>query len=41
VEEIKTYCRIVSALDKTVEIQKDIDALYPAIEENLLSIKIK
>ena len=41
VEEIKTYCRIVTALEKTIEIQKDIDALYPGAEKILLSIMLK
>lgn len=36
-DEIRTYCRIATALAKTIEIQKEIDALYPAVEENLLS----
>ncbi len=39
-DEIKTYCRIVTALQKTIEIQKEIDKLYPAIENNLLAIDI-
>jgi hypothetical protein len=33
-DEIKTYCKIVTALQKTIKIQNDIDELYPAIEEN-------
>ncbi len=39
-DEIKTYCHIVTALSKTIEIQKEIDKLYPAVEENLLSIQL-
>jgi len=31
------YCRIVTALHKTIEIQKQIDKLYPEIEKNLVS----
>ncbi len=30
------YCRIVTALSKTIEIQKNIDELYPAVEENVI-----
>jgi len=40
-EEIKTYCRIVTALEKTIKIQADIDTLYPQVEETLLLIKLK
>jgi len=39
-EEIKTYCRIVTALGKTIEIQQALDGLYPAIEESLLPIRL-
>jgi predicted helicase len=31
-DEIQTYCRIVTALWKTIEIQKDIDSFYKEIE---------
>jgi len=31
------YCRIVTALQKTIEIQKQIDNIYPEIEKNLVS----
>jgi predicted helicase len=31
------YCRIVTALQKTIEIQKQIDTLYPEIEKDLIS----
>jgi len=37
-DEIKTYCRIVTALAKTIEIQAVIDELYPMVEETLLAI---
>lgn len=30
------YCRIVTALSKTIEIQKDIDEIYPKIEKELV-----
>lgn len=36
-EEIKTYCRIVTALAGTVELQAEIDARYEGVEENLIS----
>lgn len=34
-EEIQTYCRIVTAIQKTIEIQKAIDKIYTEIENNL------
>ncbi|MGB9834441.1 MAG: type ISP restriction/modification enzyme, partial [bacterium] len=36
-EEIKRYCQIVTALSKTIEIQKEIDALYPEVEEEIVA----
>ncbi|MEK9155962.1 MAG: type ISP restriction/modification enzyme [Patescibacteria group bacterium] len=36
-EEIKTYCRIATALKSTIEIQKEIDNLYPKVEESLIN----
>jgi len=37
-EEIKTYCRIVTALQQTIAIQEEIDALYPKVEERCVGI---
>jgi hypothetical protein len=34
-DEIKTYCKIVTALSKTIELQKEIDKLYSMVEEKL------
>jgi len=31
-EEVRTYCRIVTALARSIEIQADIDDLYLAVE---------
>jgi predicted helicase len=31
-EEIKTYCRIVTAIQRTIALQEEIDALYPEAE---------
>lgn len=31
-EEIQTYCKIITALSKTIEIQKEIDELYIGVE---------
>lgn len=35
-EDAPRYCRIVTALYKTIEIQKQIDNIYPEIEKNLV-----
>ena len=32
-EDIKHYCRIVTAIAKTIELQKEIGALYPSVEK--------
>jgi predicted helicase len=31
-EEIKTYCRIVTAIQRTIALQEEVDALYPEVE---------
>jgi len=36
IDEIQTYCRIVTAIQKTIEIQKDIDSFYKEIEKTTL-----
>jgi len=38
VDDIRTYCRIVTALGRTLVIQTEIDALYPGIEKNVVVI---
>jgi predicted helicase len=38
VDDIRTYCRIVTALGRTLVIQKEIDALYPDVEKNVVAI---
>jgi len=35
-DDAPRYCRIVTALNKTIEIQKQIDKIYPEIEKNLV-----
>lgn len=37
-DEIRTYCRIVTALRRTVEIQEEIDALYAGVEEQAVEV---
>ncbi len=39
-EEVQTYCRILTALGKTIEIQAELDAVYPSVEESLLEIEL-
>jgi predicted helicase len=39
-DDAPRYCRIVTALYKTIEIQKQIDKIYPEIEKILLDFKI-
>jgi hypothetical protein len=38
-DEVKTYCRVVTAIHRTIAIQKDLDALYPKVEKEILEIK--
>jgi hypothetical protein len=35
-DDIRTYCRIVTALARTLEIQQQIDKLYPEVEGNTI-----
>jgi hypothetical protein len=36
--DIRTYCRIVTALGRTIEHQQQIDALYPEVESNTVQV---
>lgn len=35
-EEIKTYCRVVTAIQRTITLQEEIDALYPEAEARII-----
>jgi len=35
-EEIQTYCKIVTAIQKTIEIQNAIDEIYPEVEKEII-----
>lgn len=35
-DDAPRYCRIVTALSKTIEIQKETDKIYPEVENNLI-----
>lgn len=39
-EDIKHYCKVVTAIEKTIIVQKEIDKIYPKIEENLIAFNI-
>jgi predicted helicase len=38
-DDIKHYCKVVTALGKTIEIQKEIDNLYHEIEKEIIEFK--
>lgn len=38
---IRTYCRIVTALQKTIEVQEEIDALYPEAEADVIKMNLE
>lgn len=38
-EDIKHYCRIITALKKTIELQKEIDKLYPQVEKAVIDFE--
>lgn len=37
-EDIKHYCKVVTALSKTIEIQAEIDGLYDSVERSLIEL---
>jgi predicted helicase len=36
-EDVKHYCRIVTALKETIDVQREIDAVYPQVEESAIA----
>jgi len=38
-DDIKHYCKVVTAIKHTIEIQKEIDNLYPEIEKEIIEFK--
>ena len=38
-DEIKHYCKIATALQKTIEIQEEVDMLYPKVEKDVIPFK--
>jgi predicted helicase len=37
-EDIKHYCKVVTALEKTIEVQEAIDAVYPEVEKHVIEM---
>ena len=37
-DDVQRYCRIVTALSKTIEIQDKLDELYPQVEEEVVEL---
>ena len=37
-DDIRAYCRIVTALEKTIELQDEIDAIYPTAEKQTVAV---
>ena len=37
-DNIRTYCRMVTAIGITIEIQQELDIVYPDVEQNLVTI---
>lgn len=40
-DDIRTYCRMVTAIDKTIEIQQELDDVYNDVEDNYVTIETK
>jgi len=39
-DDIKHYCRVVTALSKTIEAQNEIDKIYPRVEKSLVEVAL-
>ena len=37
-DDIKHYCRVVTALTKIMKIQAEIDRLYPQVEKDVITL---
>ena len=40
-DDIRTYCRLVTAIEITLGIQQELDIVYPDVEQNLVTIPTK
>jgi len=38
-DDIKHYCKIITALQKTIQIQKQIDKIYPKVEKKIVEFE--
>lgn len=38
-EDIKHYCKVLTALQQTIEIQKSIDEIYPEVEQETIEFE--
>ena len=38
-DDPRHYCRVVTALEKTIDLQKQIDSIYPKVEKNILLVE--
>ena len=38
-EDIRHYCKVVTAIKRTIEIQEEIDKLYPDVEKDIVAFK--
>lgn len=38
-EDIKYYCKVATALKRTIEIQEEIDKLYPEVEKDIIEFR--
>lgn len=38
-DDIKHYCKVVTALKRTIETQDEIDKLYPDVEKDIVEFK--
>ncbi len=36
--DIRTYCRMVTTIERTITIQQQLDDLYPIVEQNILQV---
>lgn len=39
-EDIQHYCRVTTALTRTIQIQAEIDRLYPQVEKDTLAVEL-
>ena len=40
-DDIRHYCKVVTAIEETIKIQKEIDRLYPGLEKGTIEFRNK